>query len=187
MTSKQSDTLTDRARKIKLIAFDVDGVLTNGLMFFGPEGESLKTFHVRDGLGIALLHSADIKTAIITGRSSAMVKLRAAELKIDDIYQGTSDKVAAMEQLTTKYKLDLCEVCYVGDDLNDLSLLDKVGLACTVADAVDEVRSVSHFTASLSGGTGAVRQIIEMILKSQGKWDSTVAAYWRSGCRGHSQ
>lgn len=180
MTRKQSLSFTERAQQVKMIVLDVDGVLTNGLMFFGSEGESMKAFHVHDGLGISLAHNAGIQTAIITGRTSEMVRRRAAELNIGDLYQGTLDKVIAMQQLIAKYHLELSQICYVGDDLNDLPLLEMVGLACSVADAVNEVKAASHFTASLPGGAGAVRQIIEMILKSQGKWESTVAAYRQS-------
>lgn len=187
MTRKQSLSVAERAQQVKMIVLDVDGVLTNGLMYFDRTGESLKAFHVHDGLGISLAHSAGLQTAIITGRTSEMVRLRASELKIGDLYQGTLTKITAMEQLITKYTLDLSQICYVGDDLNDLPLLQRVGLACAVADAVDEVKAVSHFTTSLPGGAGAVRQVIEMILKSQGKWESAVAAYQRSDCSGRSQ
>lgn len=187
MTREQSLRLTERAKQIKMIVLDVDGVLTNGLMYFDREGESLKAFHVHDGLGIALAHNAGIQTAIITGRTSEMVRLRAAELQIDDLYQGTLTKITAIQQLIVKYTLTLSQICYVGDDLNDLPLLEQVGLACAVANAVDEVKAVSHFMTSLPGGAGAVRQVIEMILKAQGKWESTVAAYGRSDCSGRSQ
>jgi 3-deoxy-D-manno-octulosonate 8-phosphate phosphatase (KDO 8-P phosphatase) len=187
MTSKQSPSLTERAKQVKMIVLDVDGVLTNGLMYFGQEGESLKAFHVHDGLGITLAHHAGIQTAIITGRTSEMVRLRAAELKIGDLYQGTLTKITALQQLLVKYTLTLSQICYVGDDLNDLPLLEQVGLACAVANAVDEVKAVSHFTTSLPGGAGAVRQVIEMILKSQGQWKATVAAYQQAECSDQSQ
>jgi 3-deoxy-D-manno-octulosonate 8-phosphate phosphatase (KDO 8-P phosphatase) len=178
MTEKHSCSLAQRAQQVKMIVLDVDGVLTEGLMFFGRDGEYLKAFHVHDGLGVTLAHNAGIQTAIITGRTSELVKQRAAELKIGDLYQGIN-KVTALQQLIAKYTLELSQICYVGDDLNDLPLLERVGLACAVANAVDEVKAVSHFTATLAGGSGAVRQIIEMILKSQGKWDNAVAAYRR--------
>lgn len=187
MTSRQLSSLAERAQQVRLIALDVDGVLTDGLLFFGQAGEALKAFHVHDGLGISLAHDAGIQTAIITGRTSEMVKMRAAELKIGDLCQGSVDKVITMERLIAKYRLNFGQICYVGDDLNDLPLLERVGLACAVGNAVDEVKAASHFTASLPGGKGAVRQIIEMILKSQGKWENAVAAYRRSGCSGLRQ
>lgn len=169
--------IESRARKIKLMIFDVDGVLTNGQIIFGRDGEAMKEFHAQDGLGISVAHKAGIKTAIITGRESDMVRLRGAELKIADVYQGAMSKVAALAELTAKYSLDLAEVCYVGDDLIDLPVMIQVGLACAVANAVSEVKDNAHYTAIHSGGNGAVREIIELVLKSQGKWTDIIKAY----------
>jgi 3-deoxy-D-manno-octulosonate 8-phosphate phosphatase (KDO 8-P phosphatase) len=166
-----------RAKKIKLLIFDVDGVLTSGQLVFSHEGEVLKKFHSQDGLGISLAHKAGIQTAIITGRKTAMVNLRGAELKIADIYQGAVNKVDALLALTTKYNLTLEQVGYVGDDLNDLPALVRVGLACAVANAVPEVKARAHVVAAREGGRGAVREIIEIILKAQGKWEAIIASY----------
>ncbi|MDR3561825.1 MAG: HAD hydrolase family protein [Negativicutes bacterium] len=167
----------DRAAKIRLLIFDVDGVLTNGQILFGPEGEAIKVFHTQDGLGITAAHRAGLKTAVITGRESEMVRRRSAELAISDICQGARDKVKLLDELAAKHGLGYPEIGYVGDDLNDLGALTKVGLACAVANAVPEVKAAAHFVAGRTGGAGAVREIIEFILKTQGKWDGIVAAY----------
>ena len=166
-----------RAGKIKLMIFDVDGVLTNGQIIFGRDGEAMKEFHAQDGLGISVAHKAGLKTAIITGRESDMVRLRGAELKIADVYQGAMSKVAALAELAGKYNLDLVEICYVGDDLIDLPVMVQVGLACAVANAVPEVKANAHYTATQCGGNGAVREIIELVLKAQGKWNDIIADY----------
>lgn len=167
----------DRAAKIKVVIFDVDGVLTNGKLNFGKNGESFKIFDVQDGMGISLLHNAGIKTAIITGRKSDIVLARSAELKITDVYQGNNDKTHALKNLKKKYNLDLDEVAYVGDDLLDLPILVRVGLACSVNNGVSEVKNIAHYVSKADGGNGAVREIAEFILKAQNKWDDIVLAY----------
>jgi 3-deoxy-D-manno-octulosonate 8-phosphate phosphatase (KDO 8-P phosphatase) len=160
---------------------DVDGVLTNNQLIFGNDGEILKIFHSQDGLGIAAAHKAGLKTAIITGRNSEMVRRRGEELKIGDLYQGSMDKVAALNELLGKHELTLDNIAYVGDDLNDLPVLSRAGLACAVANAVPEVKARAHYVASREGGRGAVREIIEYILKAQGKWDWVVEQYMAVG------
>ena len=174
------DILT-RAVKIKLLVFDVDGVLTNGQIIFGADGELMKIFYAQDGLGISAAHRAGLKTAIITGRQSEMVHKRGTELKIADIYQGTMDKVAALKEIVMKYHLSLAEVAYLGDDLNDLPVMSQVGLACAVNNAVAEVKAAAHYTAVHEGGRGAAREVIELILKYQGKWEQVVDSYRQSG------
>lgn len=166
-----------RARRVRLLVFDVDGVLTSGQLLFGPAGEALKVFHAQDGLGINAAHRAGLKTAVITGRDSEMVRRRGSELAISDICQGAHDKYEHLAALMAKYGLSPAEVAYVADDLNDLPLLDKVGLACAVANATAEVKAAAHYVAGRSGGDGAVREIIEFILKAQGKWAEVVDSY----------
>ncbi|MDF2563972.1 MAG: 3-deoxy-D-manno-octulosonate 8-phosphate phosphatase, YrbI family [Massilibacillus sp.] len=166
-----------RASKIKLIIFDVDGVLTSGKLFFSANGESFKNFDVHDGMGISLLHNAGIKTAIITGRKSDIVNIRSQELKITDVYQGSNNKLDALEELQKKYKLSLDEMAYVGDDLLDLPILLKVGFACTVHNAVTEVKERAHYISKAEGGNGGVREIAEFILKAQGKWEDILLSY----------
>lgn len=174
------DTET-RAQKVKLLIFDVDGVLTTGQILFGPDGEALKVFHAQDGLGITAAHRAGLKTAVITGRESEMVRRRGTELAIGDICQGVMDKVKFLHQLIAKHGVTCDEVGYVGDDLNDLAVLDRVGLACAVGNAVTEVKAAAHYVAACAGGQGAVREIIEMVLKAQGKWDAVVTGYRQPG------
>jgi 3-deoxy-D-manno-octulosonate 8-phosphate phosphatase (KDO 8-P phosphatase) len=167
------------AKKIKLIIFDVDGVLTGGHIIFGTEGEAVKEFYAQDGLGISLAHKAGIKTAIITGRESEMVRRRGAELKIGDVYQGAMDKVTALQELVTKHALTLEQIAYVGDDINDLPVMIQIGLPCAVANAVPEVKAIAKYVAGRQGGNGAVREVIEHILKAQGLWEGLIADYMK--------
>ncbi|MBC8016762.1 MAG: HAD-IIIA family hydrolase [Sporomusaceae bacterium] len=171
-----------RGQKIKLLVLDVDGVLTSGQIIFGPEGELMKKFHAQDGLGITLAHKAGLKIAIITGRESQMVKLRSAELSITDIYQGSMNKMKALSELMAKYNLTHEQIAYVGDDLNDLPVMIRVGLPCAVANAASEVKQHAQLITKQAGGNGAVREVIEYILKVQGKWDSIINTYLQGGC-----
>lgn len=166
-----------RARRVKLLIFDVDGVLTAGQLLFGPDGEALKIFHARDGLGINAAHRAGLKTALITGRESEMVRRRGTELSITDICQGAQDKIAHLERLLAKHNLTANEVAYTGDDLNDLAVMERAGLACAVANAAPEVKAAAHYVTGRAGGDGAVREVVELILKAQGKWPAIVESY----------
>ncbi|WIW71047.1 KdsC family phosphatase [Anaerosinus gibii] len=167
-----------RATRIKMVIFDVDGVLTDGTIVVGTTGEFMKNFNCQDGLGISLLHKAGIKTAIITGRTSEIVKIRSQELNITEVYQGVANKLSAFHMLKEKYHLEDDTIAYVGDDLIDLPVMLQVGLACAVDNAAYEVKEVAHYVARKEGGKGAVREIVEMILKSQGKWDSLIETYF---------
>ncbi|MBR3624123.1 MAG: HAD-IIIA family hydrolase [Selenomonadaceae bacterium] len=169
--------LKDRAKKIKVIAFDVDGVLTDGGIYTGADGEIFKPFHCRDGLGISLARNAGLKLAIITGRKSPQVAYRAKELKFDALWQGVMDKREAYKELKEKFSATDEEICYVGDDLIDLPILTQVGLATAVADAMPEVIERVHYVAKFSGGHGAARDVIECILKAQGKWEGIIEGY----------
>jgi 3-deoxy-D-manno-octulosonate 8-phosphate phosphatase (KDO 8-P phosphatase) len=173
--------LIERAKRIQMIVFDVDGVLTGGEIIFGQSGEVMKIFHAQDGLGISAAHKKGIKTAIITGRQSDIVRLRSEELQVTHVYQGVANKLEGLGKLLNKYQLDVRQVAYVGDDLNDLPILCQVGLACAVANAVAEVKECAHYVAQKQGGQGAVREIIEMILKAQGKWQDVVELYQNAG------
>ena len=152
-----------RAKNVKMLILDVDGVLTDGSIAVGDNGELFKTFNVRDGLGITLAQKLGIKTAIITGRESKMLAYRARELKINAFYQNKKNKVPAYKELLAEYQLKDEEVAYIGDDLFDLAVMKRVGFPATVAD--------------FAGGKGAVRQIIEFILKSQEKWQAVIDSY----------
>ena len=163
-----------RAGKIKLLSLDTDGVLTSGQLFYTEHGEFIKAFNTQDGLGIKLAQKSGLIIAIITGRTSLMLQKRAEELGIADIYQGVEDKQRVMDSLRAKYKLDTSETAHIGDDLNDLPILRDCGLACAVANAVDEVKTYAHFITARQGGNGAVRETIEFILKAQNKWENSV-------------
>lgn len=166
-----------RACAVRLAAFDVDGTLTDGRIFIGPDGEAMKAFSVRDGLGLTLLRRAGIRVAIITARQSRIVERRAAELAISDVLQGVGDKAAALARLADDTGLAPAAVAYMGDDLPDLPALHFAGLAACVADASPDVAAASHWIAGANGGAGAVREFAEFILHAQGKWHAAVAGY----------
>ncbi len=167
----------ERAARIRMIVMDVDGTMTDGRIYIGSEGEAVKEFSVKDGMGITMLHTAGLKTAIITGRTSKIVERRAAELKIDSVWQGIKDKREAWQKIKEATGLSNKEIAYIGDDLNDLSLLMQAGLACCTADAQPEVKKCAHVISIYNGGNGAVREVAELILKTQGKWQQLVDAF----------
>ncbi len=180
-------SITSRIERVRMIVLDVDGVLTNGQIFFGNSGELFKQFSVQDGMGISLARQAGLRVAVITGRTSDIVRLRSAELKIDDVYQGSMSKEQALDDLLAKYSLSAEEVCYIGDDLIDLPVLLRVGLPCAVANAVREVKAAAVYTAVREGGRGAVREIIEMILKAQDRWAGLIEKYQQDAPKGTAQ
>lgn len=151
-------------KKIKLIIFDVDGVLTDGKLHISSDGSETKSFHTQDGMGISLARYAGIKTAIITGRTSASVTKRAEELHIDYLYQGISNKVEAFDEILLDSGIQPDEVCYIGDDINDLPILRKVGFPCAPFNAVPYVKNEAKYISVNKGGNGAVREIIDHIL-----------------------
>jgi 3-deoxy-D-manno-octulosonate 8-phosphate phosphatase (KDO 8-P phosphatase) len=159
-----------RAFPIKMIIMDVDGTLTDGTLFILPDGEEVKSYNVRDGLGILLAHLAGIKTAIITGKTSKALERRAEKLRVHELHQGILDKKPAFEAILKKHGLTPEEVAYIGDDLGDLEVIRSAGLAGAVADAHPLIKKHAHFICGLGGGRGAVREFIEFILESQGKW-----------------
>ncbi|HKB65531.1 MAG TPA: HAD family hydrolase [Pyrinomonadaceae bacterium] len=166
-----------RASRIKLLLMDCDGVLTDGRLWLTDDGDEQKSFNTHDGLGLSLLHRAGIKSGIITGRSSRAVARRGQELGIEFVCQGSPDKIAAFEQLLQEAGVDENEVAYVGDDLPDIPIMNRAELAVAVADAVEETRAVAHYVTLAKGGRGAVREVIELILKSQGRWHDLVEDY----------
>jgi 3-deoxy-D-manno-octulosonate 8-phosphate phosphatase (KDO 8-P phosphatase) len=169
--------LTQRARQVRLALFDVDGVMTDGTLFVSGQGESFKPFNILDGLGLKLLKSSGVATGILTGRSSAAVSARAGELDIDHLIQGANDKLRAYIDLQQQLGLDDEQICYMGDDLPDLPVLRRCGLALSPPGAVDEVRSEVHFVTRTQGGKGAVREACELIMRAQGSWDAHVEPY----------
>jgi YrbI family 3-deoxy-D-manno-octulosonate 8-phosphate phosphatase len=160
-------TVLDRARNVRLLCVDVDGVLTDAGMYYGPDGEVLKKFNTRDGMGLARLREAGVAVAIISGEDSAIVHARAAKLKIDDVFCGASNKRIAIDELCTRHGLDLHEVAFIGDDLNDLPALECVGLACAVADAAEPVQAIAHYVTQRRGGDGAVRELCEFLIAAR--------------------
>ena len=160
-------TVSDRARRVRLLCVDVDGVLTDAGMYYGPEGEVLKKFNTRDGMGLARVRDAGVAVAIISGEDSAIVHARAAKLKIDDVFSNADDKRMVIDDLCQRHDLDLSEVAFVGDDLNDLPALECVGLACAVADATEPVKAVAHYVTQRRGGDGAVREVCELLIAAR--------------------
>ena len=156
---------------IKLVLLDVDGTLTDGGIYRGNNGEELKRFNVKDGYAIVNAQKLGIEFGIITGRKSELVEIRAKELKIKYLYQGISEKIVILEEIMKKDGLSKVEIAYMGDDLNDLLIMKQVGLSGTPKDAVDEVIQVADFVSKRNGGSGAVREFIEHILKKDGKWE----------------
>jgi 3-deoxy-D-manno-octulosonate 8-phosphate phosphatase (KDO 8-P phosphatase) len=163
-----------RARGIRLLILDVDGVLTDGRLYYDAKGETLKVFHVRDGHGIKMAQRGGIEVAFLSGRRSDAAFHRARELEINRFYEGVRDKVAILEELLAALNLTDQEVAAVGDELVDLPLFQRVGLAVAVADAVPEVRAAAHWVTRLPGGKGAVREVCDLILQAQGKWEELV-------------
>ena len=161
-------TPEQRAAQIRLVALDVDGVLTDGRLYYGPQGEALKVFDVRDGHGIKMLQAQGIEVAILSARSSEIVATRARELGIRRVLQGKGNKSAAWLELLQEAGVDPAHAGFIGDDLPDLPVLRTAGLAATVADARDEVKKVAHWVAPQDGGRGAVRALAEFILRAKG-------------------
>jgi 3-deoxy-D-manno-octulosonate 8-phosphate phosphatase (KDO 8-P phosphatase) len=160
-------TVSDRARRVRLLCVDVDGVLTDAGMYYGPDGEVLKKFNTRDGMGLARVREAGVAVAIISGEDSAIVHARATKLKIDDVFSGAADKRLAIDQLCARHGLGVDEVAFIGDDLNDLPALECVGLACAVADAAEPVKAVAHYVTERRGGDGAVREVCELLIAAR--------------------
>jgi 3-deoxy-D-manno-octulosonate 8-phosphate phosphatase (KDO 8-P phosphatase) len=167
-----------RVERVKLLVLDVDGVLTDGRLFYHDDGTESKTFDVRDGHGIKMLGSADIETAIISGRSCPSVDKRAADLGIKAAVQGVKDKVPILEKLLSKRGLEPGEAAFVGDDVVDLPVMNRVGLAIAVADASEYLFDAAHYVTLAPGGRGAVREVAELILGVQGLWSKVSRTYF---------
>lgn len=166
--------LQEKAKAIRLLIMDVDGVLTDGRIFYNAEGVESEAFFVRDGFGLRMAQQAGLLTAILTGRVSGAVTHRAKELGISEIHQGAMNKLEVYEMLLQRYGLTDEAAAYVGDDLNDLPVLGRVGLSAAPADAAAEVRAMVAYVTTQDGGRGAVREVIDLILKAQGRWKECV-------------
>lgn len=160
----------ERAADIELVAFDVDGVLTDGKLYYADDGRELKAFHVQDGAALKLLLSQGIIVAIITGRSSSIVKRRADELGIDHVYQGVSDKAAALATVSAKVGVSLAQAAYVGDDLPDLGVFATAGMAISVPNAHPAAAAAADYVTLTPGGAGAAREIAQLFLEARGEW-----------------
>jgi 3-deoxy-D-manno-octulosonate 8-phosphate phosphatase (KDO 8-P phosphatase) len=161
-------TPEQRAARVRLLVLDVDGVLTDGRLYYGPGGEAMKVFDVRDGHGLKMLLARGIEVAILSARSSPIVEHRARELGVARVLQGRGDKAAAFRDLLAETGIAADEAAFVGDDLPDLPVLQRAGFAATVDDARDEVKAVAHWIAPRPGGRAAVRAVAEFILRAQG-------------------
>lgn len=154
-------------KKLRALVLDVDGVLTDGGMYYGPAGEGLKRFNVKDGLGLRMIGEAGLEVALISGENSEILKRRAEKLKIENVFVGIEDKLQTLKDFLAPRKIGLDEVAYVGDDLNDLGVLGAVGLPIAVADAVAQVRKAAAFVTTRKGGDGAVREVCDLILSAR--------------------
>jgi 3-deoxy-D-manno-octulosonate 8-phosphate phosphatase (KDO 8-P phosphatase) len=166
-----------RAKRIRLLVLDVDGVLTDGGLYYDAKGEIIKRFHVQDGLGIKMAQAAGIKVAVITGLSSEAVHARMRELGIEEYHDGFKEKVPIIERMAQEHGFDYSELAYLGDDWVDAGPLARVGLAMAVADAQPEILDMAHWVSTRPGGQGAVREAVNFLLKAQGKLD-TVFKTW---------
>jgi len=166
-----------RCEPIELILADVDGVLTDGRVVINNQGVETKEFHIRDGMGIRLWQRAGYRFGLVTSRSSQVVKMRAAELEISLVRQGASDKLATVLEILRELELAPVQACYIGDDLPDLPAVRGVGLGVAVADACAELREAAHYVTAAPGGAGAVREVVELILKAQGRWQDVIQPY----------
>lgn len=175
------EALKPRLAKLRLLALDVDGVLTDGTINIGAAGEVFKGFNAKDGLGVSCALRSGLQVAVITGRRSEIIHRRAEELGITLLCEGVKDKYAALSQLRQSLDLEQEQVAYMGDDLNDLPAFKAAGLAFAPHDGVDEICAAADYVTLAFGGKGAVREAVELVLRAQGKWQSLVAAYLHAG------
>jgi 3-deoxy-D-manno-octulosonate 8-phosphate phosphatase (KDO 8-P phosphatase) len=174
-----SSETVERARRVKLLITDIDGVMTDGRIVYSVYGDELKFFDVTDGFGISLLNRAGIKTVIITAKKSRIVKLRARDLKVAKAYAGHIDKRIPFNDVLKRFKIPAEEICFIGDDLIDVPILKQVGFAVSVPNGMEEVKAVAHHITTKSGGRGAIRELCELILKSQDKWNEATSRYFK--------
>lgn len=169
--------LVARAKRIKLLLMDCDGVLTDGQLELLENGDEQKTFHARDGQGISLFHRAGGSTGIISGRTSSAVERRAQDLKMAYVRQYAKDKIKALEEILAAAGVSIDDCAYIGDDVGDIPVMRRVGFAIAVADAVEETKQAAHYVTELKGGRGAVREVTDLILKAQGRWEELMERF----------
>ena len=172
-----SDEITRRAARVKLLLLDCDGVLTDGRITLLEDGDEEKSFHTRDGHGLVLLHRAGLRSGIISGRTSGAVTRRARDLGVTYLRQGALNKIKDFEEVLAEAGVEGAEAAFVGDDVTDIPLMRRCGLAVAVADATDETKAAAHYVTRLPGGFGAVREVCELILKAQGRWGELLKRY----------
>ncbi|OGP54158.1 MAG: hypothetical protein A2Y65_00255 [Deltaproteobacteria bacterium RBG_13_52_11] len=177
MAGAHTEKLRAKAAQVRLLVLDVDGVLTDGRIIMDHEGKEIKAFDVRDGHGIKLLREAGIEVAMLTGRNSPVVQKRADDLGILWVRQGVSDKVAAYEEIAHEVGIKDEETCFVGDDLIDIPLLKRVGMPIVVADGAEEAKQLALYVTTAPGGRGAVREVCDLLLQTQGKWEKILRRY----------
>ena len=175
-----SQELKDKIKKIKLVVLDVDGVLTDGkITYLSPPRSDSKAFDVKDGFGMTLLYRAGIRTVLLTARASRTIKRRAKDMRVAKVYQNAFDKLLVYKKIMSEFKVLNEEVCFIGDDLIDLPVLSRVGFSVCPACAVDDLKSRVDYITTRPGGFGAVREVADLILKIQGKWNQVTAKYYR--------
>ena len=174
---KRTQSSRTRARRVKLLILDVDGVLTDGRMTLTERGDELKSFHTHDGMGVNLARRAGIKIALVTGEKSEIGRMRGIKLGVEEIVLGARRKADTLEEIRAKLGVAAAEVAFMGDDLLDIPALERAGLAVAPANAVPEVRAVVDVVTRAAGGAGAVRECVELILRAQGVWERTVRAF----------
>ena len=171
------EELDGRLKKIKILLLDVDGVLTDGRIIYDSKGRDSKFFDVHDGLGVYVLNKSGVKTIIVTAKSSGTIKPRARDMRVTEVFADVSPKSAILDKILKKYNVTKDEVCFVGDDLVDLGLMKVVGFPIAVFNACPEIKQAASYITIKHGGRGAVREVAELILKAQGKWEDTVRFY----------
>ncbi|MCM8791905.1 MAG: HAD-IIIA family hydrolase [Candidatus Omnitrophica bacterium] len=169
--------ILEKAKNIKLLLLDVDGVLTDGRIIYDSKGKDLKFFDVHDGLGVYMLKKAGVPTVLITAGGSKTLKWRGRDMQVEAIYEGVSCKTSILNNILKKFKVDLGNICFVGDDLLDLGLMRRAGLSIAVFNACPEVKACAHYITLKEGGRGAVREVAELILKAKGLWNDMIKDY----------
>ncbi|MDD5155359.1 MAG: HAD-IIIA family hydrolase [Candidatus Omnitrophica bacterium] len=171
------ESISQKAKKIKLLMLDVDGVLTDGRIIYDSKGRDLKFFDVHDGMGVYLLKKAGILTLLITAKGSKAIKPRARDMHVEAVFENVSPKTSILAKIMDRYKVKPEQICFVGDDLVDLGLMKKVGFAIAVFNACPEIKQAASYVTLRYGGRGAVREVAESILKSQGRWQEVISSY----------
>jgi 3-deoxy-D-manno-octulosonate 8-phosphate phosphatase (KDO 8-P phosphatase) len=167
----------ERARRVRVVLLDFDGVLTDGRIVLGPGGLDVRSFDVRDGFGIQLAHRAGLELAIVSGRTSSVLVDRARDLGIDEVHQGVADKAARLDEIAARLGVALAETCFMGDDLIDVPAMRRAGFSAAPADAWPEARRLAHYVTERPGGRGAVRELVELVLAASGRLERAVAPY----------